>query len=167
MKSSKLLLSISVGFIGLANVSCDRKPNTNTLFNVAKEAMLLTCDNPNSLNILGYSKVDSVFGKCFLTENELMVISQKVMDFTDKLYSSDDIKNLSEAQLSRMMSLSSIAEPFMNNELDTETKGPFSGWKIKLEYEQPDGDGDVYHGERYFIFDKSANHILHSIDVPI
>ena len=41
---------------------------------------------------------------------------------------------------------------------------PFSGWKVKIEYEATDSDGQSYRSEYWFIMDKEAQCVIRSFD---
>lgn len=44
---------------------------------------------------------------------------------------------------------------------------PFSGWKIKVDFEGVDADGQGYHSEYWFILDKEAQCVVKSFEIPL
>ena len=44
---------------------------------------------------------------------------------------------------------------------------PFSGWKVKIEYEATDSDGQPYRSEYWFIMDKEAQCVIRSFEIPL
>lgn len=108
---------------------------------VAELALKASVDNPESVKIIGISRPDSVFGREYVTMDEkmsismaMMKINEKVMQLTDGLenFHPDDkeIAGLMDCQMEVMAVLRSIT-PQANSNV---TK-PFSGWKVKIEYE--------------------------------
>lgn len=43
----------------------------------------------------------------------------------------------------------------------------FSGWKVKIEYEATDSDGQPYRSEYWFIMDKEAQCVIRSFEIPL
>ena len=52
------------------------------------------------------------------------------------------------------------------DEISQECK-PFSGWKVKVEYEATDSDGKPYCSEYWFIMDKEAQCVIRSFEIPL
>ena len=44
---------------------------------------------------------------------------------------------------------------------------PFSGWKVKVDFEGVDVDGQGYHSEYWFILDKEAQCVVKSFEIPL
>ena len=44
---------------------------------------------------------------------------------------------------------------------------PFSGWKVKVDFEGVDTDGRSYHSEYWFILDKEAQCVVKSFEIPL
>lgn len=161
-----LFFSLFAGWIAMvtAMFSCNRRPNPQHAFEVAKESMYLLSENPAGLNVIGFSGLDSVYGKCFMTLTERCFLSSKFQEMGQRLYGQGTDVEISDRDLERFMALSMLVDP---SDMDEEPpKGDFTGWKMKVEYEQEE-DGVTYHGERWFILDRTGDHILHSIEIPI
>ena len=140
---------------------------------VAELALKASVDNPESVKIIGISRPDSVFGREYVTMDEkmsismaMMKINEKVMQLTDGLenFHPDDkeIAGLMERHMEVMAVLRSIT-PQANGNV---TK-PFSGWKVKIEYEAESADGSPYRSEYWFILDKEAVCVVKSFEIPL
>lgn len=44
---------------------------------------------------------------------------------------------------------------------------PFTGWKVKIEYEATDSDEQPYRSEYWFIMDKEAQCVIRSFEIPL
>lgn len=167
-------LIVLFGFIfSMMFTSCAHKSGKKDLTReMATESLRLKVDRPESLKILGYSEPDSIFGKSFFTEDELMQISSALMDFQSDVIGDggleslryDDPKQMSKIQ--RMSSSSALLENLFDYGRGDKS-GDFSGWKMKVLYEAKDTFDQPIKGEHYFIFDKERKYILHSFDIPI
>ena len=49
---------------------------------------------------------------------------------------------------------------------DNVTKS-FTGWKVKIEYENVDSNGKPYRSEYWFILDKEAQFVIKSFEIPL
>ena len=49
----------------------------------------------------------------------------------------------------------------------SQERKPFSGWKVKIEYEATDSDGQPYRSEYWFIMDKDAQCVIRSFEIPL
>ena len=49
----------------------------------------------------------------------------------------------------------------------SQERKPFSGWKVKIEYEATDSDGQPYRSEYWFIMDKEAQCVIRSFEIPL
>lgn len=140
---------------------------------VAELALKASVDNPKAIKIIGISRPDSVFGREYVTMDEkmsismaMMKINEKVMQLTDGLenFHPDDkeIAGLMDRQMEVMAVLRSIT-PQANGNV---TK-PFTGWKVKVEYEGRDSGGKPCHSEYWFILDKEAQCVIKSFEIPL
>lgn len=170
-----VLLSVSAVIVGILLMmglnSCTENSGgkKKETLAVAEECIRLLAESPESVRILAFSEPDSVFGGIFFSDEELRSILDNVTALNDRLFSGsvkdidfDDPKVC--ARLQRGASVSGVIQDQMLNPRDS---GTFSGWKVKAIYECLDQFGDTVRNERYFIFDKDMNHIIHSFEIPI
>ena len=94
-------------------------------------------------------------------------INKKVMADTQELsnldLSNQETTELMERQMSAMSVLRSLAAPHKPGE----TKPPFNGWKVKIEYEALSANGNPYHSEYWFILNKDADCVINSFEIPL
>jgi hypothetical protein len=50
---------------------------------------------------------------------------------------------------------------------DSDTKGEWSGWKVKIDFEAKDGHNLDYRAERWFFLDKEGNVIFKTMEFPL
>ena len=142
---------------------------------MAEKALRASVHNPESIRILAVSRPDSVFGHTYITQEEKMALSmamveinRKVMEATDGLedFDPDDKETaaLMERQMSAMSSLRRLMD--FGSPLDGSPQ-PFSGWKVKIDFEGVDADGQGYHSEYWFILDKEAQCVVKSFEIPL
>ena len=98
----------------------------------------------------------------------MVEINRKVMEATDELedFDPDDKETaaLMERQMSAMSSLRRLMD--FSGPLDGSPQ-PFSGWKVKVDFEGVDADGHGYHSEYWFILDKEAQCVVKSFEIPL
>ena len=98
----------------------------------------------------------------------MVEINRKVMEATDGLEDFDpddkDTAALMERQMSAMSSLRRLMD--FSGPLDGSPQ-PFSGWKVKVDFEGVDADGQGYHSEYWFILDKEAQCVVKSFEIPL
>lgn len=91
----KFILIATVLFWG--GVACfiyfENRPQKRAL-DVAKTALMATVDNPESVQIKGISKVDSVFGKEYVNRNEQMALSVTLMKLGQEMMKEDCLENI-------------------------------------------------------------------------
>lgn len=142
---------------------------------VAEKSLMACVDCPKTVEIKAFSDADSVFGREYVTLDErvsiasaMMKISSRVMEQTDNMENVDfkdaELAGLMERQMSAMSALRSLAGSDFDN-----AKGPkpFTGWKVKVEYEAKTIDGKPYHSEYWFILDKNAECVIKSFEIPL
>ena len=142
---------------------------------VAEKSLMACVDCPETVEIKAFSDADSVFGREYVTLDErvsiasaMMKISSRVMEQTDNMENVDfkdaELAGLMERQMSAMSALRSLAGSDFDN-----AKGPkpFTGWKVKVEYEAKTIDGKPYHSEYWFILDKNAECVIKSFEIPL
>lgn len=161
-------------------VSCSEKPNKSAV-KVAEKALMASVDHPESVKILGISKADSVFGKNYVTMEEKMVLSVMMMKINEQVMKATnnfedfnpdnrEMNELVERQMDAMTILRSlVAYGGIQPEVHGQKKpqAPFSGWKVKVEYEAPDEQGKICRSEYWFILDKEAQIVVKSFEIPL
>lgn len=151
--------------------SCGRENGTD------KEARMmallnlrLTVDYPRYLNVIAFSEMDSVFGKNFFNDEEVMLILKNVEEFNlknfnDSISSRDFDDPAFEARVKRGVDLSNTFQSIID--LNGKSSTDFTGWKMKVLYEYENDFKDTVRNEKYFIFDKTKNQIIHTFEIPI
>lgn len=140
---------------------------------VAEKALLASVDRPETVKIHVVSMPDSVFGRDYITQEEKMAISMAMMKVNEKVMKETDgfekmdfgdkaMADLMERQMSVMSVIRSLASYETHN-----SKKPFSGWKVKIEYEAESTDGAPYCSEYWFILDKEAVCVVKSFEIPL
>lgn len=164
---------VLLGFVFSLMFSCNHKSGKKDLTReMATEALMLKVDNPKSVKILGYSELDSIFGKTYFNDDELMQIAESLTAFNSEAWGNGGLmdKALDDPKLMAKMQRAANAADLLQNLFEFEQqpgKAEFSGWKMKVLYEAKDTFDQPIKGEHYFIFDKERKFILHSFDIPI
>ena len=98
----------------------------------------------------------------------MVEINRKVMEATDGLEDFDPDDKETAALMERQMSAMSGLRRLMDfgGPLDGSPQ-PFSGWKVKVDFEGVDTDGQGYHSEYWFILDKEAQCVVKSFEIPL
>ena len=142
---------------------------------VAEKSLMVCVDCPETVEIKAFSDADSVFGREYVTLDErvsiasaMMKISSRVMQQTDNMENVDfqdaELAGLMERQMSAMSALRSLSGSDLDN---ANGPKPFTGWKVKVEYEAKTIDGKPYHSEYWFILDKNAECVIKSFEIPL
>ncbi len=153
----------------LQSCSSPSKKNEPGIQSVAKEAIMLLADNPESVKILAFSDLDSIYGNNFFSDKEL----NDIYDSFSKLNSAFAIIDHAQleknpalmAQVERGLKFSDTFEQCLRN--NQSQSDEHTGYKLKVLYEQKNEYNETEKNEKYLIFDKSKQHILHSFDIPI
>lgn len=74
-------------------VGCSDNPQKRAV-EVAKTALAASVDNPESVKIKGISKVDSVFGREYVTMNEQMALSMTLMKLGQEVMKEDCMESI-------------------------------------------------------------------------
>ena len=160
-----MLISLLASFL-LA--SCDRKER---MAKMAEENIFRTVEHPEGLRITAVSEPDSSFGISYLSQKEVNAMTTLMGQVTDVImkrtgnmteFNPDDryVMDLAERQMRAMAELRSMIGK--NNE-----KGEFSGWRLRVDYETDDGNGNTRRAERWLFFDKKGRNILKSFELPL
>ena len=141
---------------------------------VAETALYASVDNPESVRIVAISKPDSIFGRNYVNDDEKMAIAVSMMKVNERVMAQTDglrdldfedsaVTELVNRQMSAMGALRSIA----GFEAPDAPKKPFSGWKVKIEYEAVSESGSPYRSEYWFILDRDARCVVNSFEIPL
>ncbi len=177
MKQQKILILLLAGIIlaggAIAFLLKDNTPPKDRGKEVAEKALLASVDCPETVKILAVSTPDSVFGRDYITQEEKMAISvammkvnEKVMKETDGFENMDFEDKAMSSLMERQMSVMSVVRNLVFTESPNDKK-PFSGWKVKIEYEAESADGTPYRSEYWFILDKDAVCVVKSFEIPL
>lgn len=160
------------GLIAMA-VCCREKPQKRAV-RVAQTALYASVDNPESVKIAAVSKADSVFGRAYINDDEKMAIAMSMMKVNERVMSqtgdlgSMDFENPALRELvERQMSLMSAMRSLMSLDGPDAPRKPFSGWKVKIEYEAVSESGTPYRSEYWFITDREAQCVVSSFEIPL
>lgn len=158
----------------IAMALCWREKPQKKAVRVAQTALYASVDNPESVKVVAVSEPDSVFGRCYIDDDEkmaiavsMMKVNEKVMSQTDGLrdldFEDSSVTDLVSRQMSAMGALRSLAG-FVDPD---EPRKPFSGWKVKIEYEAVSEGGSPYRSEYWFILDRDAQCVVNSFEIPL
>ena len=148
MKIGIILASIVLFWSGVFCLVCCSDNLNDRAADMAEKALRASVDNPESIRILAVSKPDSVFGHTYITQEEKMALSMAMVEINRKVMEATD-------------GLEDFGGP-----LDGSPQ-PFSGWKVKVDFEGVDADGQGYHSEYWFILDKEAQCVVKSFEIPL
>ena len=178
-QGKKLLILPAVAVLLGMGIGCSDN-SENEAQNMAKKALMASVDNPESVKIVGISKPDSVFGREYVTMKEKMALSVAIMKISRKFMEDTDFDNpdaeshMMSGQMKRQMdAMTALRSLMVSGELKPasdearQERKPFSGWKVKIEYEATDSDGQPYRSEYWFIMDKEAQCVIRSFEIPL
>lgn len=141
---------------------------------VAQTALYASVDNPESVKVVAVSEPDSVFGRCYIDEDEkmaiamsMMMVNEKVMSQTDGLRNLDFEDSSVTELVTRQMSTLSALRSLVGVDSPDAPRKPFSGWKVKIEYEAVSEGGLPYRSEFWFILDRDAQCVINSFEIPL
>lgn len=175
MKLAILLISGIVLWGGIFFFACSSDKPKNRARAVAEKSLMACVDCPETVEIKAFSDADSVFGREYITLDErvaiaasMMKISSRVMERTDNMENIDfedaELAGLMERQMSAMAALRSLTGMAPD---DSRKPKPFTGWKVKVEYEAKTVNGKPYHSEYWFIVDRNADCVIKSFEIPL
>lgn len=158
----------------IAMAMCWREKPQKRAVRVAQTALHASVDNPESVKVIAVSEPDSVFGRCYIDDDEKMAIAMSMMKVNEKVMSQTDglrdldLEDSSVTDLvSRQMSAMGALRSFAGFRLPDAPRKPFSGWKVKIEYEALSEDGSPYRSEYWFILDRDARCVVNSFEIPL
>ena len=180
MKQGKKLLILPAVAVLLGMGTGCSDNSENEAQNMAKKALMASVDNPESVKIVGISKPDSVFGREYVTMKEKMALSVAIMKISRRFMENTELDNPNaechgmSGQMKRQMdAMTALRSLMVSGELKPasdearQERKPFSGWKVKVEYEATDSDGKPYCSEYWFIMDKEAQCVIRSFEIPL
>ena len=184
-QGKKLLILPAVAVLLGMGTGCSGN-NENKAQDMAKRALMASVDNPESVKIVGISKPDSVFGREYVTMKEKMALSVAMMKISRRFMEDTDFDNpdsechgihltfhMSGHMKRQMDAMTALRSLMVTEELKPagdearQERKPFSGWKVKVEYEAIDSDGQPYRSEYWFIMDKEAQCVIRSFEIPL
>ena len=180
MKQGKKLLILPAVAVLLGMGTGCSDNSENEAQNMAKKALMASVDNPESVKIVGISKPDSVFGREYVTMKEKMALSVAIMKISRRFMENTELDNPNaechgmSGQMKRQMdAMTALRSLMVSGELKPasdearQERKPFSGWKVKIEYEATDSDGQPYRSEYWFIMYKEAQCVIRSFEIPL
>lgn len=178
-QGKKLLILPAVAVLLGMGTGCSGNSG-NKAQDIARKALMASVDNPESVKIVGISKPDSVFGREHVTMKEKMALSVAMMKISRRFMEDTDFDNpdsechgMSEQMKRQMDAMTALRSLMVSGELkpigdeSSQERKPFNGWKVKIEYEATDSDGQPYRSEYWFIMDKEAQCVIRSFEVPL
>ena len=162
----KLIIAVAV-LLGMTACSDKRQQ----MVELAEMSLRQSLGENAQVKIIGVSEPDSAFGNSYLSSEEktavmatMKKVTEKIMSRTENMTTFDPndayVINLAERQMRANSDLRSML-------FDCDTKGEWSGWKVKIDYEAHDGHGQDIRAERWFFLDKEGNVIFKTIELPL
>ena len=145
-------------------ISCG--PSKSKMVDLAKENLTLNIDNPQQLKIIATSEPDSAFGTGYFSKTDgiAQTVTDTIMKRTNNMrrFNPDDsyVMSLAERQMKGMAEIRSLV-------MKAGKKGPFSGWKVKIDYASVDGNGNPYRAERWFFIDQEGKQVYKTFELPL
>ena len=177
MKASTKLFLLALGVIvcwGLLALVCvNREAPSKTAAKTAKTCLELSVDNPKSLKILKIHPVDSVFGKAYISEDDIYEVGSMMMAvdsvIMEKMVSMKDL-DIEDKEFNELMERYSRVTPLVKTMwglYDKPMGGAFSGWRVKIDYEAVSASNTRIKGQWWSVLDTSGKIILKNFDIPV
>ena len=157
MKIAILLIGGLLVWGGIFFLACQREDPRERAKEIAEKSLYACVDCPESVSIKAISKVDSVFGRDYVTQEESMNIAMAMFRINEKVMADTDNMenfNFEDPSLSALMERQMSALSALR-------------WKVKIEYEARNEDGNPYRSEYWFILDKEATCVVNSFEIPL
>lgn len=148
MKQEKKLLILPAVAVLLGMETGCSGDSENKAQDMAIKALMASVDNPEAVKIVGISKPDSVFGREYVTMEEKMALSVAMMKISRRFMEDTDFDNpdsechgMSGKMKRQMDTMTALRSLMLSGELkstgdeSSQERKPFSGWKVKVEYE--------------------------------
>ena len=149
-------------------IFCKGTPKKD-LGKTAVEALMLRSDNPATVTVLEVSTTDSIYENRYCSEKEIIEMSQKFLQYSIQLMSSDSRGDYNDpAFISMTERYSAEAENIDRlNTMLANPKGKFCGYKVGIKYKAIDKREIPFTTEAWFIFDKNQEHIIDYLELPL
>lgn len=138
---------------------------------LAVEALPYYVANATEIKIRSVSEPDSIFENQFLSSDEQMYITDRIIELSNKL--EEIVENgpdiISDAAFYELVNRQTKVRAFMMRLPAEEVinKGSHKGWKVKIEYECKTLSDEPYRSEYWFFMDKDNKFIYDSFEIPI
>lgn len=160
------LISLVVMILLLTFLSHCDKPIEYKAPELAEKALYASVDRPETVEIINFSKADSIFGRNYVNEDEKVEIAMILMKAGQKLMPDSldfDDPRFSEL-VDRQMKASTVLRTLMTPNEPTQNH---TGWRVKIEYKARTKSDMPYHAEMWFILDKDADCVLNTFEIPL
>ncbi|HBY17205.1 MAG TPA: hypothetical protein DEG90_08735 [Porphyromonadaceae bacterium] len=138
---------------------------------LAIESLKAVTENPDSLRLISVSDPIKVFGRVFITDEEMGEVQEHMMVFSDRLMqrtSSMTLEDYEDPEIRSLMSRQMSAISFLRSLNSRKDPGKeHSGWKVKIDFHSVSHVGIPYHAEYWAIMDKDCRYVLNSFEIPI
>lgn len=149
--------------------SCTNRKES--LLQLAEENLRQSVDYPQQLQILGISEPDSAFGVNYFSQKEkegilriMRSVTDSIMSRTNNMESFDMndfyMMDLAERQMRANANIRSMIR-------QSQGKGAWSGWKVKIDYSARSHHGIGYRAERWFFISKDGTSVLNTFELPL
>lgn len=162
-------ITLAALLVGAILTGCTNRKEK--MISIAKENLEQNVAYPKQLKLIGISEPDSAFGENYYTKDEIRGImnimaqvSTSIMKRTKNMTTFNPEDTYVMALAERQMAATSDIRSMI---LQSEKKGEWSGWKIKIDYQCADKDGIRYKAERWMFFDKKGEKITKTFELPL
>lgn len=164
----KILMTLLMAMVMVALNSCTNK--SDKMVSLAKKCLKSDMAHPDELKILASTEPDSAFGN-WCSQKEIRSIEHLITTVSDTImkrtknmsvFSPEDtyVMALAERQMAAMTQL-------RKQVLQSDEKGEWTGWKVKIDYQCRDQSGLLYRAERWFYIDKEGEQVLRNFELPL
>lgn len=145
--------------------------NKEKMVEVAKQRLIQSVAHPDQLKVLGVSEPDSAFGADYYTKNEIrgiMTMMAKVSAFIMKRTNNMTAFNPEDAEVMELAERQMAASAAIRSMImQSEKKGEWSGWKVKIDYQCKNKNGRLYRAEKWFFLDKAGKRVEKTFELPL
>lgn len=160
----KMILAVAVV---LSLTACTNK--SQQMKELAEMSLRQSVDG--DVKILGVSEPDSAFGSKYMRPDEkkgmvqtLNKVTEVIMKRTKNMteFNPDDsyVINLAERQMRANAELRDML-------YQSDIKGEWSGWKVKIDFQAKDHQGQEYRAERWFYLNKEGGVVFKTLEFPL
>ena len=173
----RIIASILVVLIIIATVltiKLYKSPREKAIL-LSNKALMATVDNPSTVQITNISRVDSVFGREYITPQERLMFSINMMKLHKKMMKEtnglEDLltknRQATEMMHRQMSAMATLRSLMPMEEPHAGAPKSFNGWKVKITYQAKSPLGKSYRSQHWFILDKDAKFVIKSFEVPM